>query len=149
MNIVSVDRSIIAFCRRISVPASRVGLFVIYFWFGALKIVNLSPASPMVQSLYERTISRVAFDEFMLLFGLFECLIGGLFLTKGHERWVIPLLAVHLFVTTLPLVLLPYYTWVGPFVPTMEGQYIIKNLAIGALAIGIAAQLEPLERERA
>jgi hypothetical protein len=35
------------------------------------------------------------------------------------------------------------------FVPTLEGQYIIKNVAIIALAIGIAAQLRPYGKSKA
>ncbi len=35
----------------------------------------------------------------------------------------------------MPLVLLPKVAWVHAFVPTLEGQYIIKNLAIIAVAI--------------
>jgi len=46
----------------------------------------------------------------------------------------------------MPLILLPQVTWSGILVPTLEGQYIIKNLAIIAAAIGIAAHLHPLQR---
>ncbi len=60
------------------------------------------------------------------------------------ERLVIPLLALHMITTFMPLFLLPSITWAGFFVPTLEGQYIIKNLVIIAAAIGIAAQLHPL-----
>ena len=45
--------------------------------------------------------------------------------------------------TAGPLVLLPSETWQSFFVPTLEGQYIIKNLVIIAAAIGIAAHLHP------
>jgi hypothetical protein len=40
--------------------------------------------------------------------------------------------------TFLPLVTLPAVTWQGAFLPTMEGQYIIKNLLIisGAMVVG-------------
>ncbi|MDP2789350.1 MAG: hypothetical protein Q8O46_04920 [bacterium] len=34
-------------------------------------------------------------------------------------------------------------------VPTLEGQYIIKNLVIIAVAIGIAASLHPLSDKNA
>jgi hypothetical protein len=37
-------------------------------------------------------------------------------------------------------------TWSGFLVPTLEGQYIIKNLVVIAAAIGIAAQLYPLKK---
>ena len=43
------------------------------------------------------------------------------------------------------LFVIPSVTWSGMMVPTMEGQYIIKNLVIIAAAIVIAAHLHPLK----
>lgn len=126
-------------------PVARLGLFIVFFWFGVLKVFDLSPASPLVQKLFEKTIPFMNFGTFLVLFGLFECLIGVLFLIKGAERVVLPLLLIHLVTTVGPLVLLPEATWTSAFVPTLEGQYIIKNVLIIALAIGIAANLEPIQ----
>lgn len=144
MRLRSIDFEIIHFFRKISEPLARFGLFVVFFWFGLLKVISLSPATPMVQSLFERTIPFISFSTFLILFGLFEMLIGIMFLIKGFEREVIPLLFLHMVTTFLPLFLLPGITWSGLFVPTMEGQYIIKNLVIIAAAIGIAAHLHPI-----
>jgi hypothetical protein len=47
-----------------------------------------------------------------------------------------------------PLVLLPGMIWQAPFVPTLEGQYIIKNAVVVAVAIGIAASAQPLSQSR-
>lgn len=146
MEMRKIDAEIIHFFRDVSEPIARIGLFVVFFWFGLLKVVNLSPASPMVQALFESTISFVSFPAFMFLFGLFEMLIGIMFLFRGYEREVIPLLFTHMLTTFMPLFFLPAMTWTGPFVPTLEGQYIIKNMAIIAAAIGIAAHLHPLPR---
>jgi uncharacterized membrane protein YkgB len=85
------------------------------------------------------------FDTFLILFGLFEMLIGIMFLIRGLEREVIPLLVFHMITTFMPLFLLPEATWTGMMIPTMEGQYIIKNLLIIAAAIVIAAHLHPLK----
>lgn len=87
----------------------------------------------------------MSFGAFIVLFGLFECLIGILFLIKGAERVVMPLLLLHMITTFMPLFLLPAVTWSGWFVPTLEGQYIIKNLVVIATAIGIATNLKPLK----
>lgn len=144
MNLRQLDEQVILFFRRVCVPFARVGLFVIFFWFGALKVVGLSPASDLVQSLFEQTVNFISFNHFMVLFGLFECLIGILFLIPGFERLVIPLLFIHMVTTFMPLFLLKEITWDGFFVPTLEGQYIIKNLVIIASAIAIAAELDPL-----
>jgi uncharacterized membrane protein YkgB len=146
MNIRSIDIWLIHFLRRISVPLARFGLFVVFFWFGALKVIDASPASPLVQALFERTISFMDFGTFMVLFGLFECLIGILFLVRGAERVVIPLLILHLVTTVMPLFMLTAATWSGFMVPTMEGQYIIKNVLIVAAAVAIAAHLRPMRK---
>lgn len=36
--------------------AARVAIFIIYFWFGFLKLINLSPATPLATALVKRTI---------------------------------------------------------------------------------------------
>ena len=146
MTIQSFDSKLIRFFRKISIPSARFGLFVVFFWFGALKVLGLSPASGLVQSLFEQTIPFISFPNFLIIFGLFECLIGILFLIKGMERIVIPLLLVHMITTFGPLVYLPQDSWQSFMVPTLAGQYIIKNLVIIAAGIGIAAHLHPLKK---
>lgn len=128
---------------------ARISLFVVFFWFGLLKVIGLSPAGIMVANLFQETIPFMDFKTFYICFGLFECLIGILFLIKGMERVVLPMLAVHMFTTVGPLVLLPGETWSVFMVPTLEGQYIIKNLVVIALAVGIAANLHPLSEKNA
>ncbi len=127
-------------------PLSRFGLFVVFFWFGALKVLDLSPASPLVQALFEHTIPVMPFSLFIIIFGVLEMLIGVMFLLRGAERAVIPLLFFHMATTIMPLFLLQSVTWSGFLVPTLEGQYIIKNILIIAAAIGIASHLHPLKK---
>ena len=146
MSMQSLDVQIISFFRKISMPIARVGLFVIFFWFGILKVFGLSPASGIVENLFNHTFPFMSFGTFLILFGLFECLIGILFLIRGAERVVIPLLFIHMITTFGPLFLLPQETWNGFLIPTLEGQYIIKNLVVIATAIGIAANLQPISK---
>lgn len=147
ISIWEIDARLIAFFRRISMPAARLGLFVVFFWFGILKILGMSPASGLVQRLFEQTIPFMSFQMFLVLFGAYECLIGLLFLMRGMERVVLPMLLLHMILTFMPLFLLPQETWSAFMVPTLEGQYIIKNLLIIAAAIGIAANLQPLQNQ--
>lgn len=116
---------------------AKFSIFLIYFWFGALKVFGESPASPLVLSLLGVTMPSIEPSMFLVYFGLFEMLIGLLFLVPKFEKAAILLLALHLGMTVLPLFLLPHLVWTKPFVPTMEGQYIIKNILILALAFGI------------
>jgi uncharacterized membrane protein YkgB len=143
-SIAHIDERLIEFFRRSFMPFARFALFVVFFWFGALKLFGLSPAGPLAEALTARTVGIQYFDPLFIVLSLIECLIGILFLFPKATRIVIPLLFVHMAVVSGPLVLLPEYTWHGFLVPTLEGQYIIKNLAIIAVAVGIAAQMSPL-----
>lgn len=130
-------------CKRINLPFARFAIFLVYFWFGALKVMGLSPASPLVHTLFDRTfLAIVSFPTFMILFGLFEMLIGILFIIPGLERPAIALLFIHMITTIMPLFLLAGMVWIKPFVPTLEGQYIIKNVLIIALAIVVASNFK-------
>ena len=67
--------------------------------------------------------------------------LGIAFLFRRTIRVAIPLLALQMVGTFMPLILLPAVTFQAgylPYGPTMEGQYIIKNLMIisAALVIG-------------
>src|SRR5947207_525495 len=100
MNIHEIDDRLIGFFSRFSEPVARFALFVIYFWFGILKVFNASPASPLVQALFEKTMGGIMpFHTFMILFGIFEMLIGLFFLIKGMERIVLAFLALHMVTT--------------------------------------------------
>ncbi len=146
MDIQTADADLIGFFQKWALPTARFGLFVVYFWFGILKVIGLSPASPLVQALFERTIHFMPFGTFIVLFGLFEMLIGILFLVRGAERVVMPLLLAHMITTVMPLFLVPEATWQSTMVPTLEGQYIIKNLLLIACAMGIAGSIRPLKK---
>ncbi len=147
MRIKNIDSKIIHFFRKIFIPSARIGLFIVFFWFGFLKVIGLSPAGGVVQRLFENTIPFMEFSTFLVLFGIFECLIGVLFLIKGMERVVIPLLLIHMITTFGPLIFLPEETWQKFMVPTLEGQYIIKNVVLIAAAVGIAAHLHPIKNK--
>ena len=143
MNLRSLDKKIIYFCRKISGPSARIVLFIIFFYFGLLKVIGLSSAKTLILVLLEKVAPFISLDIFLIFFGLFEMLIGILFLIKGHERIVILLLFIHMVATLGPFIFLPEVIWTYFMVPTIEGQYIIKNLALIALAIGIASHLHP------
>ena len=50
-------------------------------------------------------------------------------------------LVLHLLGTFLPLALFPADTWkIFPYVPTLTGQYILKNLVLLIAALAVYAQ---------
>lgn len=131
--------------KQTSVLLSRFALFVIYFWFGLLKVIGQSPASEMVHKMFNMTMSHIpflSFGVFIVLFGLFEILIGILFLIPGWEKVALMLFFIHIFTTILPLFIMSE-VWTRILVPTLEGQYIVKNLALISCAITIWSSLPP------
>lgn len=140
------DLWVIAFFRRWFVPFARIALFVVFFWFGCIKLFGMSPASPLAEALTAKTIGLEYFDTIFKLLAFIECVIGVLFLFPKAVRITVPLLFIHMAVVCSPLVLVPEMAWQQAFVPTLEGQYIIKNLVIIAVAFGIAAHTEPLSK---
>ena len=142
-NIIGLETRLTELAKKIYLPSIRVSLFVVYFWFGLLKIVGSSPANPLVSDLLHKTIPFLTFEQFIIWFSIFEMLIGILFLVAKLDRLALVLVFIHMIFTAGPLVLLPEVTWQAMMTPTLEGQYIIKNLLIIAAAITIAAHLKP------
>jgi uncharacterized membrane protein YkgB len=123
-------------------PVARVAIFVIYFWFGLLKLLNLSPATPLAAALVSHTIGMSYFSASFKALAVFECVLGLLFLIPALTWLSVALLVIHLVIVSSPLVLVGNVAWIHPLVPTLEGQYIIKDLALLALAVGIIAHRE-------
>lgn len=141
----AIDLRLIAFFRQIYIPLARFSIFLIFFWFGLIKLMDLSPASPLAHTLTAKTVGLQYFDLLFYALAIIECVIGILFLVPKATRVVIPLLLFHMAVVCSPLVLVPEHTWQSFLVPTLEGQYIIKNAVVVAVAIGIAASAKPLK----
>jgi uncharacterized membrane protein YkgB len=144
----TIDLKLVAFFRRTFLPVARGSIFLIFFWFGFIKLLGLSPASPLAKALIDKTVGLQYFDALFFILALLECVIGVLFLFPKLTRVVVPLLLIHMLVVCSPLVLVPHYTWQSFLVPTLEGQYIIKNAVVIAVAIGIAAFTQPLIRNQ-
>jgi uncharacterized membrane protein YphA (DoxX/SURF4 family) len=112
------------------VTFNRLFLFIIYFWFGILKLFNLSPANPLVSALLEKTLPFIPAQTFFVVLGIFEVIISILFLSTKFTKVLVGSVCLHLVTTFMPLILLPSIAWQSFMIPTIEGQYIIKNLLI-------------------
>ena len=140
MTLDRIDLRITNWMAKYSLLILRFSLGVIFVWFGALKLFpGLSPAEELVRN----TIYFFDPDFFLPILAIWEVLIGIGFLigliTNKFQRLTILLLFFQMFGAALPLVLLPEVCWSNfPFVLTLEGQYIVKNLVIigSALVLG-------------
>ena len=120
----------------------RISIGVIFFWFGFLKFFpGLSPAA----DLATRTIDIMTFGLLpssvaLFLLALWECLIGLGMITGKFMRATLLLLFAQMLGTLTPLVFFPSETFLlFPISPTIEGQYIIKNIALVSAGIVLGA----------
>jgi uncharacterized membrane protein YkgB len=121
---------------------AHVALFIVFVWFGAIKLFAESPANPLVISLLKETLPFMTFKVFNIILGSYEVLIGLFFIIPKADRVALVMLVPHMIVTIMPLFLLQDMTWQSFLVPTLEGQYIIKNVVIIALAAMVFVDLK-------
>lgn len=138
----TADRGVTRWMARYGPHFLRLSLGIVFLWFGALKFFpEMSPA----QELAGRTIAVLTGDwvrpEIALpILAGWECLIGIGLLAGRALRTVLLLLYLQMLGTLTPLVLFPREVFVHvPYAPTMEGQYIIKNLVLISAGIVIGA----------
>jgi uncharacterized membrane protein YkgB len=153
-----LDRNIVHWLARYSLPFLRMGMGIVFLWFGALKFFpGLSPATDLaVRTIDVLTFGLVPGSISLILLAALETAIGLGFLIGRYMRLALGLLVFQMTGTLAPLVLFPGEAFVFfPYAPTLEGQYIIKNLVlIGAgLVIGSTVRggqivAEPLEPSR-
>ncbi len=137
-----IDAALTAWMAAHGVLALRISLGIVFVWFGALKFLpGLSPA----QSLAAETIARlsggiVPSEVALPVLAAWEVAIGLGLLSGRFLRATLLLLWTQMLGTVTPLVLFPNacFTHV-PFAPTLEGQYIIKNLVLVSAGIVIGA----------
>lgn len=138
----SIDKSVTQWAAQYCLPMMRIALGVVFVWFGALKLFpGLSPA----QDLAARTISMLTFgwvpaDISVPVLAVWECAIGLGLIGGKFMRATILLLVAQMSGTLLPLIFFPGETFTAfPYAPTLEGQYIIKNLVLVAAALVLGA----------
>jgi uncharacterized membrane protein YkgB len=140
-----LDRAIARFMRRVGVRVLRLSLGVVFVWFGALKLVGMSPAEDLVRA----TVYWIPGDLFVPILGVWEVLIGVFLLYRPTIRLALGLLFLQMPGTMLPLFLLPDVTFSSiPFGLTLEGQYIIKNLTLIAAALVVGGTARSRSRHQ-
>ncbi|MBI2762562.1 MAG: DoxX family protein [Chloroflexi bacterium] len=138
----AVDRRITSFLARHGLTFLRVGLGFMYVWFGALKFFpGLSPAQEIATRTMDRlTLGLIPDPAMMPILATWETLIGLGLIFGVYLRATILLLAVQMVGAVSPLVLFPTEVFTRvPFAPTIEGQYIIKNIVVIGAAMVIGA----------
>jgi len=139
-----LDRRITSWMARYGTTLTRLALGIVFTWFGALKFFpGTSPAETLATDTIARlTAGHVPRDVALIGLAVWEVLIGIGLLTGRLLRVTLLLLFLQMAGTMLPLLLFRRETFVNfPLVPTLEGQYIIKNLVLISAAIVVGASV--------
>lgn len=129
---------------RYSITLLRIGLGVVFFWFGVLKFI---PGASPAQELALNTIDVLTFglipaSAALILLATLECAIGIGLITGKFLRLTLVLLVFQMLGAWSPLFLFPGEAFIQfPYAPTLEGQYIIKNIVLVGAGLVIGATL--------
>ena len=139
-----IDRGIAGWMERYGFFFLRFSLGAVFIWFGILKPLGLSPAMELV----ERTVYWFPPQLFAPILGWWEVAIGLGLLFRPLIRGALFLMFLQMPGTMLPLVLLPEVCFSQfPFAPTLEGQYIIKNLVLISAGIVVGGTVRYGQKE--
>lgn len=131
-----IDLSVTKWMARHGVTLLRISMGVVFFWFGALKLFpNASPAEDLIR----QSITFLPMNLFLPFLAVWEMVIGLGFITGKFMRLTILLLFLQMPGTISPVFLRSDLVFQQfPFMLTLEGQYIVKNLVLisAALVVG-------------
>jgi len=135
-----------------------ISLGVVFFWFGVLKFF---PGSSPAEDLATKTINMLTAglippNVSILVLATWECVVGLGLILGMFMRSTLLLLFLQMLGTVTPLFFFPQEVFTRiPYVPNLEGQYIIKNvvlisagLVIGATVRGGAIVADPQSAQR-
>lgn len=137
-----LDKPITTWMANNAIKYLRISLGIIFFWFGFLKFFH---GVSSAETIATKTISVLTFGLIepsvsLIILAVWETLIGLGLLFNKFLREILFLLFLQMLGTITPLFFFPAETFkIFPFVPTLEGQYIIKNLILISAGLAIGA----------
>ncbi len=134
----AIDRRIARLLDRHGHWLHRWSLGLLFLWLGLLKVFG----RPTATSLLAQTIWFGEPEAMVRILGAWEVLIAICLFVRPMLRVAVPLLALRLPGIALAFVVHPERCWISfPFVPTPEGQYLLKDFAIFLATLAIAAHV--------
>ena len=135
-----IDYAILAVLRRWSVPVLRVSLGIVFVWFGALKVLDVTPVTELVAE----TVYWVNPDWFVPFLGWVEVLVGAALILRRGLRLVLPLFLAQMAGTFLVLIVQPEVAFQDGnlFKLTVEGEFVVKNLVLLSAGLVVGATVD-------
>lgn len=137
-----LDARITAWMSRNGIVLLRISMGIVFLWFGALKFFpGLSPAADLATRTIERlTFGLIAPEVSILLLAAWETVIGLGLIFGVFMRATLFLLFLQMLGTVTPIFFFPQEVFTAiPYAPTLEGQYIFKNMVLISAGLVIGA----------
>ncbi len=141
-SFIIMDVKLTRWLARYGITCLRTSIGLVFFWFGVLKFFpGLSPAENLAaRTISVMTLGLVPGSVSLPTLATLEVTIGLGFLTGRFMRTTLFLLAAQMLGTLTPLFFFPMETFTtAPIAPTLEGQYIIKNIVLISAALVLGA----------
>jgi len=137
-----LDQTVTAYMARYGITLLRMSVGVVFLWFGFLKFFpGLSPA----EGLATKTLEVLSFGMVrprvaLIILAAWECAVGLGLILAIFLRTTLLLLWLQMAGTIAPMLLGPEEVFSHfPYAPTLEGQYIIKNLVLASAGVVVGA----------
>ena len=107
--------------------AVRLSLSAVFFWFGALKLVDASP----VTDLLRNSFPILAHSPYLEALGLVEIAIAIGLISERFSKGAATLMIGHLLCTLSIMLVSPGLVFAPAFpVLTMQGEFLAKNVVL-------------------
>jgi putative oxidoreductase len=139
-SISELEHRVATLVRPFSLAMLRVSLGVVFVWFGALKVANVTPVGALVAG----TVPWVDAAWFVPLLGAVEVVVG-IALIAGRRLTIVSfVLVAHLTGTLLVLVMQPQVAFQhgNPLLLTTEGEFVMKNIVLISAGLVLASRLQ-------
>jgi uncharacterized membrane protein YkgB len=125
---------------RHSIGLLRISLGLIFLGFGALKFI---PGASPAEDLAIRTLDRLSFgilsgETALLVTAAAECFIGITLISGRLLKAGLAVMAASMVGILSPLVL--FFHELFPSAPTLEAQYVLKDIVLIAAGLVVAAK---------
>jgi uncharacterized membrane protein YkgB len=135
-----LDTSLVRFMNLWGIRLLRLALAVTFIWFGALKVLNVSPVADLVAE----TVYWFPAEWVVPLLGLWEIAVGLGLLFRLVLRLTLFFFFLQMAGTFLVLVMHPDLSFQNgnPFHLTVLGEFVVKNLVLltAGLVVGSTVQ---------
>jgi putative oxidoreductase len=141
-RLITIEEKLHGALVRHSISALRITVGAVFLGFGVLKFFpDVSPAQGLsIKTIDLLTFGLIPWHVGIVAIATLECFIGICLLANRWMRVAVWLLVVEFVGILAPLVLLTGRLFSGPYhAPTLEGQYVLKDIILVAAGMAIAA----------